>query len=460
MSIVYQYENTTVQFSDTQGNIAHQGVLGSNINGSPLLTDFPTTTTGTSLGHYHYTDDTTKALKFLNVSGSGSGGHWFYTANDTTAPVQTARIDIDGITIDTSSGGGNVVYSPPIAQLVDGSHIDFPSGTDLHNAPYNFNQTFNPIYMTQSNGFYITGELAYAFITNGGSQIQIFRNNNNTNPIPPNVVPSDFPNTNTNGLVIGQPVFSLSLPIPAVPKSINLLENLTIVNDTDTSILSATDLTFNSVSLSTTLDVLQIKQTITSNQYISAAITADARPPTAPTTTVAQQYAFTPSWYFKNSFNSNNKINWYLGGDVGMTVADVLGIYMNMFNVSMTSNDLCPFLTIYTTNDTPNPPNFYKSKRTYVFNQNITPVINTRYFMFQNVSGTCPTPFHYGSTLNNMQLSTVSGSNVGAFGATEVILAFAIGSNSAAAINTVEFATNKFGIMTSNGTQEIAFIPS
>jgi hypothetical protein len=252
--------------------------------------------------------------------------------------------------------------------------------------------------------------------------------------------------------------------------------NITDTTNTNTSVLSANDLTFNSVSIKSqvstnTTDIatintnisglnsLVIKQTTTANQYISAAITADGRPPTAPTSTISQQYAFTPSWYFKNT-TAGYKINWYMGGDIGMTVSQVLGLYMNMFNPSMSSNDNCPFLTIYTTNDTPNPPNFYKSKRTYLFNQSITPVVNTRYFMFANVSGTCPTPFHYGSVLNNMQLSTVAGSNVGAFGATEVILAFSIGTNSAAAVNSVEFATNKFGIMTPNGTQEILFIPS
>jgi hypothetical protein len=37
-------------------------------------------------------------------------------------------------------------------------------------------------------------------------------------------------------------------------------------------------------------------------------------------------------------------------------------------------------------------------------------------------------------------------------------LAFSIHTNSASAINTVEFATNKFGIITPNGTQEVLFI--
>ena len=80
--------------------------------------------------------------------------------------------------------------------------------------------------------------------------------------------------------------------------------------------------------------------------------------------------------------------------------------------------------------------------------------------MFQNVSGTCPNPNHYGSTLINMQLTTVSGNNVGPFAPTELILAFAINSNSVSPTNAVEFAINKFGIMTPTGTTEINFIPS
>jgi hypothetical protein len=58
-----------------------------------------------------------------------------------------------------------------------------------------------------------------------------------------------------------------------------------------------------------------------------------------------------------------------------------------------------------------------------------------------------------------MGLSPVAGSNVGPFEPTEEILGFAISSNSASAVNTVEFCISKFGIMTENGTQEFAFIP-
>ena len=227
------------------------------------------------------------------------------------------------------------------------------------------------------------------------------------------------------------------------------------------AILTPTDLTFNGVeaiSLIESLHTLKLKQITTTNQNISAAIYADAKPPLAPTTTIAQQYAFTPSWYFKNSFASNNKINWYIGADINMIVADVWGLYMNIFNGANTSNDNTPFITFYTKPQS-GDSTFYHSKRTYIFDQTVSPTANTRYFMFQNMTSSCPTPFHYGSTLINMALSPVAGSNVGLFLPNEQILAFSIGTNSAAVINSIEFAIDRFGIITANGTQQLNFIP-
>jgi hypothetical protein len=214
------------------------------------------------------------------------------------------------------------------------------------------------------------------------------------------------------------------------------------------------DISNNTININT----LQIKQITPFNQYISAGIYADGRPPTAPPSAVSQTYAFTPCWYFKNT-TAGYKINWYIGPDVGMTVSQVLGVYMNIFNASTTSNDSSPFIIIYTQPQS-GDSTFYHSKRTYLFNQSITPTVNTRYLMFQNVSGTCPNPNHYGSTLINMQLTTVSGNNVGPFAPTELILAFAINSNSVSPVNAVDFGVNKFGIMTPTGTTEINFIPS
>jgi hypothetical protein len=202
---------------------------------------------------------------------------------------------------------------------------------------------------------------------------------------------------------------------------------------------------------------LQIKQTNTILQNFSLAIFADGRPATAPTSTIINTYAFSPSWYFINSTPSW-KINWYIGPNIAMTVADVLGLYMYIFNGLTTSNDNTPFIVIYTKPQA-GDPTWYRSKRVYIFNQATSPIANTRYCMFTNLSLTCPTPAYYGQTLINMDLSPVGGSNVGPFLPDEEILGFAISSNSASAVNTVEFCISKFGIMTENGTQEFAFNP-
>jgi hypothetical protein len=262
-------------------------------------------------------------------------------------------------------------------------------------------------------------------------------------------------NTEVTSTTISAPTASDNNVFYASGKTSNVLievdtPKITTTNGSDVSVLTATDLTFNGVSYSREL---KIKQTNTILQNISPATYADGKAPTGATATIINTYAFF-GWYFKNQIASQ-KINWYFGASSPtMTVADVLGLYMYYFNGATTSNDNTGFFTIYTQNDTPSPPNWYKSKRTYVFTQSITPIANTRYCMFMDVSGDCPNPAYYGQTLINMELSPVGSSNVGAFAPSEVILAFTIGSNSASAVNSVEFCVSKFGVMTEEGTQE------
>ena len=95
---------------------------------------------------------------------------------------------------------------------------------------------------------------------------------------------------------------------------------------------------------------------------------------------------------------------------------------------------------------------------TYVIDQTVTPVINTNYTMFENCSGNCPSPSHYATTLVGMQQSSVNNPR-GTYSGTDEILAFSIGSNSASAVNSVEFVLQKFGVSTINGTQEWQFAP-
>lgn len=266
-------------------------------------------------------------------------------------------------------------------------------------------------------------------------------------------------NTEGTSTTISAPTASDNNVFYASGKTSNVLievdtPKITTTNGSDVSVLSATDLTFNGVTYSRDL---KVKQTNTILQNISPAIYADGRPPTAPTATFINSYAYTPSWYFKNTV-AGYKINWYAGPYAGMTVADLLGMYMYMFNGLTTSNDNTPFLTVYTQPQA-GDPTFYHSRRTYIFNQEVTPVANTRYCLFANISGDCPTPAYYGQTLNVMITGTVVGTNVGPFDPSELILFFSIGSNSASAVNSVEFAVSKLGIMTPNGTQEFAYIP-
>jgi hypothetical protein len=442
-------ENTSLQLGDNSGNISHQGVLGSNLNQTTTLSStFPTTSTGDSLGHYHYTDVSTNALKFLNCSGNGTGGHEFWTSNSSTTPFKTATLDASGFTIEKSTQGEPFLL--PLPNIINSIDIVVSTETPINIAPYNMTPITSifPVQVNSNCTNMSTGITYYAKVF-GTNSLQL-------NTSPDGGVPTII---NTSDLASRpQPILSLINGYQTLIKTSNLNENLTIIDVSNVSILSSTDLTFNSISLQETLSNLQIKQISSINQYISAAIYADGRPPTAPTVTITQQYAFTPAWYFKNTV-AGYKINWYIGPDISMNVSQVLGLYMSIFNGLTTSNDNTPFIVCYTQPQV-GDLTFYHSKRVFIFNQSIQPIANTRYFMFKNVSSTCPTPFHYGSTLINLETSNVVGSNVGPFAPTEQILAFAIGTNSTSTVNSVEFAVSKFGIMTPTGTQEILFIPS
>jgi hypothetical protein len=411
-------------------------------NSSSFSASLPTPNSFGQTYHKHNfeTDGLTNHLN-INNDASGNwtgdiGGFNFSTINSTlTAPISLATIDISGITITTDSIGPPSLLALPNVQNSIDIAVILSAPVDV--APYNMGPV-NTIWEVQVNSNctnMVTGVTYYAKYFNS-TTLQL-----NTSPdggVSTIIDTADLASRT-------QPILSL---VNAGPPIVS------------TSLLSSTDLTFDNVSLQTTLNNLTIKQTTVSNQGLSLAIFADGRPALAPTATFSQQYAFSPSWYFKNIFASNNKINWYFAGSLGMTVSQVLGLYMNIFNGLTTSNDNSPFLVIYTQPQA-GDPNFYRSKRVYIFDQSIQPTVNTRYFMFANVSETCPTPYTpFVSTLINMELSTVAGSNVGPFASNELILAFTISTNSASVINSVEFAVNKFGVITPTGTQEILLLPT
>jgi hypothetical protein len=445
--------NTTLQLGTNSGSINHQGNLTSNINGTPLIGEtFPTTSTGTSTCHAHYTDSDTKALKFLNSSATSVGGHEFWVSTSSSAPIKTFDVNKDRAIIDTS-----------LRNTTNKTILDTTNNT------LTFYDSLGTSYtIMYPSSYQITNEpesIGLGFTNNNMYVLSTDSNNN----VATRIYAGLFQNTD---LTLGnQSLLSTTYldinKLNTIQKSILTSENLSITDlSSNVSVLSPTDLTFNNVSLPTRvstaesdIDTLTIKQTNLIYQFASPAIYADARPMIATPTTVINTYAVN-AWYFKNTFASNNKINWYMPPNNGMLVSDILGLYLRFLNLSTTSNDNTMFLVVYTKlQASGNYASWYHSSITYTLDSSIQPTINTNYTMFMNVSGSCPNPSYYASSLVDMQISSVSPNPRGTYDPTDEILAFSISTNSASPINSVEFVLQKFGIMTPNGTQEFQFAP-
>jgi len=425
---------TTLQLSDASGNINFQGVLASNISGTPLLSGtFPSSSTGTSLSHSHYTEQTTNALKFLNSSGTGEGGHQFWNSTSTSAPVKYFDVNKDrALFYSTIRNPTNKVV---IDMLNDNMTI---YNSSSQQTTMNSN-TFSARNNATSNNSALQPDNVIV-----GNDID----GTSSTLTPTFVSVYDAHNSHTARLTTTDLTFdNVSLPTTVSTNTSNIATNTTNIATNTTNIATNTS----------HINSLEIKQTNTIYQFASPAIYADGRPMLATPTSIINTYAIN-SWYFKNT-TAGWKINWYIGPDNGMLVSDVLGLYLRFFNVSTVSNDNIMFLTVYTKLQASNNyASWFHSSMTYVIDQTITPLVNTNYTMFENCSGSCPTPSHYATTLVGMQQSTVQNPK-GTYAGTDEILAFSIGTNSASPVNTVEFVLQKFGIMTSNGTQEFQFAP-
>jgi len=174
------------------------------------------------------------------------------------------------------------------------------------------------------------------------------------------------------------------------------------------------------------------------NYFISQTNPLFQYPPQPPSSTIINTYGYY-GWQFINAV-ALRKIDWYFAPDgLNMEVQDVLGLYMNYFNVASTSNDDLPYITIYT-----QPlgsgdiiPGFAHSSMTYI--PNFSPAVNTAYSSFMNISGVQPTPFAYGHVQVGMIQSPVMPNPRGTYTPTMKVLAFSVGTNSASAVNSTNF---------------------
>jgi len=380
-------------------NLVLNNAFGSNLNNSTVLSSFPASTT-TAEGHYQFTDSTTNSLKLLNCSNDKTGGHQFWNSNSTQQPELLFNITREAVFLNSL-----------LKNLTNQVNVDMVN---------------NIITVRNSAQAYET------VLQSSGTTIR----NNAT---------SEGVLLATNRLLVGNDITSEFTTVNNV--------SFSVANTTNNSRLTATDLVFNNTySVLTEIEKLQIKQTNILNVYPAPPIYADGRQPSAVPLSSSNSYGQF-GWFFKNSV-LGYKINWYFAPDNNQTVGDVLGLYLRLFNCGTTSNDNTAFIVIYTKpigiNDF---APWFHSSMTYVLDQSIQPTANTSYTFFENVSGSCPDPSHYASTLVGMEPSTVNNPR-GEYLPTEEILAISIQSNSSSAVNSVEFIMQKLGVMTSIGTQE------
>ena len=382
-------------------NLVLNNAFGSNLNNSTVLTSFPASTT-TAQGHYHFTDTDTNSLKLLNCSNDKTGGHQFWNCNSTGQPALLFNITRDAVFLNSL-----------LKNLTNQVNVDMVNN----------------------------------FITIRNSAESTENTMQSNNIVVRNLSLSDVGSLSSQRLQIGNDITSAFSTVNNT--------SVSVADLTNNSRLTSTDLIFNNTySVITEIEKLQIKQTNVLNVYPSPAIYADGRQPSAVPLTSSNTYAQF-GWYFKNTV-LGYKINWYFPPDTNQTVGDVIGLYLRLFNCSTTSNDNTPFIIIYTkpTGSGDAAPWFHSSM-VYILDQSVTPTVNTSYTFFENVSGTCPDPKNYASTLANMIQSPVNNPR-GEYLPTEQILTIAIGTNSASVVNSVEFIAQKLGIMTATGTQEFA----
>ena len=178
--------------------------------------------------------------------------------------------------------------------------------------------------------------------------------------------------------------------------------------------------------LQTEINHLQNDITQTTLIYSSTAIHNNINEPST-SLTIRNKYNYS-GWFFKND-KSSNKINWSFPLKKNVIVSDLKGISISFFN----GNSLeIPLITVITNN----------GSMTYVFNQQITPTINTNY------QGVCSIDKKYVPFNNETQIQFQPLPFVGNFSQTDTIVSIDIGSYSS--INAVEFVVSKLNLIYSN----------
>jgi hypothetical protein len=428
-------DNFINQLSDLEGNISHQGILATNISKSTLLTStFPITSTGSSLGHYHYTEAGTNALKFLNASGNGIGGHQFWNVNDTDTPIKYFEVNRTSAYLNTALRN---TTNKTVLDMINNQLILTNALGTTQNTIYSDSILIN----NEANGFILglTNDKVYVFQPSTDTISNLYAG------ILQQGTPSDISNLTPTYLQIKKRDDTLTSTLN------NASLNIANTTTNKTAILTDSELTFNNINV-------KMNQVTPTLIYSSPLIYADGHEP-ATSLLIRNAYSYS-GWYYKNSNSGPNKINWYFPAKTPTTtkVSALKGISISFFNGNTTSNDNTLFITVYTvaTGSGDIIPGFAHSSMTYVFDQTITPIANTNY------QGVCildinDVPFNYETQIQ-FEPSTVNNPR-GTYLPSDNILAVVIGTNSASPVNSIELVVNKLNLHYEDFTQSYLLVP-
>lgn len=386
-----------------------QGIHASNISSTPIISSYPTTNTGSSLGHYAFNNSSTNAITLLNCSANLSGGHILSHSSSTQAPVNVLSVNRDALTIDTQ-------------------FKNTTSNTVL-------NMVSNDLTFTNDSSVSLINNEVFKFSYNGAINTQI-----NNSPENPNVIFTSA--THNSQLTASDLTFDgISLPSSVSTNTTNIVTNTSDISSNTTAIQN-----------------LQNKdlQVVVSQIIVSSpAIYADSSiaPQPSPFLTA---YGF-GGWAYKKASPqaSNAKINWYLPFPViGGTVGDLYGLYYQIFNNCLATGNL-PYFTIYTRplGDGSDYAPWYHSSRTYTPTSNST--ANKTCQMFMNIKSLSFTPNSIG--IQN-QINMAEAITNGTYLDSDVILFIALGTDSVSALNSVDFSCSKIGMITNNFSGEFLLL--
>jgi len=467
----------SVQTLSSNGELNAQGVLASNLNNTPPLVGFPQSSTGLSQGMYQHlgiAGDGTLITNFLNASADKVGGYSFYTVNSTTAPQRLLTMGLNGLEtskdfniVNNSIGASNSLSSNSFtirdltnsyvnrqvpAQILlncDTTHANIT----LQNGDYPYNQ----ITDKDSNNSKITS-----------STIVLNSNYYQGNPLWITNISNNNIQLLDNDQGLSNNIGPTSIIIDDGGNTMSIGTTQIFINATDTNInsrLTSTDLLFNGVStntkISTNTSNIASNTTAINNinshlaqivvpqlTFSSPAIYADSSIIPSTNSTYQNTYGVF-GWYMKN-VNAGSKFNLYFPPQPNMTVADLKGVYYEMFSNCVNLGDM-PYITIYTKPLGPsaNPPD-YKSwyHSSYSVVPSVLPSANSFVQCFGNLQNLS---FNSANVWGNYSYSPLIASTYqnpkGDYQPNQQVLFVSLSSNSASAVGNLDCSLLKFGMI-------------